>query len=116
MLRAIIHAPSGPKGSAVTGKVSASDVEASRLQQTTHRARLETVMLNVDPEKWYSVKEVAGMLRVSVDTIRRRIYDKRLRAFIMPSRIDKPKRDRIYRCASILGADLIRFLDGNSTT
>ena len=71
---------------------------------------VEFLMLN-EVEKWYSVKEVAGILSVSVDTVRRWIRRGLLRAFKMPVRSNK--RIRRYECFRISDRDLGRFRDGN---
>ena len=46
-------------------------------------------------EKWYSVKEVAGMFSVSVDSVRRWIVRGKLRAFLLPGQ--SSRRKRIYQ-------------------
>jgi predicted site-specific integrase-resolvase len=68
---------------------------------------------NVEPQKWYSVCEVSGILGWSVDTVRRWIYGGKLRAFIQPGR--SSRRKRVYRAMRIQGAELIRFIHGNLT-
>jgi excisionase family DNA binding protein len=62
-------------------------------------------------EKWYSVKEVAGMKGVSVDTVRRWIRRGLLKAFRMPVRSDRQHRK--YECFRISDRHLDRFWDGN---
>lgn len=68
-------------------------------------------MDSIQPEKWYSVCEVAGITGWSVDTVRRWVHDGRLPAFVQPHR--SSKRKRIFRSLRILGQDLIDFLRKN---
>jgi hypothetical protein len=75
--------------------------------------RRSPVFQSIDPEKWYSPCEVAGMLRKSEDTIYRRIKAGKLQAFIMPS--ISSKRPRKYEAPSVLGAEIIRFIKANLT-
>jgi excisionase family DNA binding protein len=63
---------------------------------------------NVEPQKWYSVCEVSGILGWSVDTVRRWIYEGHLQAFIRPGRTGRRK--RVFRSARIQGNELIRFV------
>ena len=67
---------------------------------------------NVEPENWYTVREVSKILGWSVDTIRRWIYERHLRAFIRPGRIGR-RTKRIFRSARIKGSELIRFTENN---
>jgi hypothetical protein len=69
------------------------------------------VLDSIQPEKWYSVKEVAAILGVAEDTVIRQINRKLLKAFILPGRSDK--RVRIYQCRRVLGCDLLRYIDGH---
>jgi excisionase family DNA binding protein len=59
-------------------------------------------------EKMYSVKEVAGLLGWSPDTIRRLIYRNHLPAVLLPC---SGRRKRIYRSARIRESDIKRFLN-----
>jgi excisionase family DNA binding protein len=64
-------------------------------------------------EKWYSVKEVAAKLGVSVDTVRRWIRRKLLRAFKLPSVSNRRK--RVYECFRIAAGELDRFTRAHFT-
>ena len=64
-------------------------------------------------EKWYSVKEVAHLLRVSADTVRRLIRRKLLRALRVS--MQSSRRRRIYECFRIAESELVRFMRGNMT-
>lgn len=68
------------------------------------------VLDSIQPEKWYSVKEVAAILGFSEDTVIRQINRGFLKAFALPGRSDK--RHRIYRSRRVLGRDLSRYIDG----
>lgn len=67
----------------------------------------------INPEKWYSVKEVAAILSVGVDSVRRWIRARKLRAFKMPKL--SSKRKRIFESFRILGKDLLGFIGGQVT-
>lgn len=67
------------------------------------------VLDSIQPEKWYSVKEVAAILGFSEDTVIRQANRKLLKAFILPGQ--SSKRRRIYQCRRVLGRDLIRYID-----
>jgi excisionase family DNA binding protein len=62
-------------------------------------------------EKWFSVKEVAGMKGVSVDTVRRWIRRGLLKAFRLP--VQSNRRKRKYECFRISSHHLDSFWDGN---
>jgi excisionase family DNA binding protein len=62
-------------------------------------------------EKMYSVKEVAGILGWSSDTVRRLIYRKHLKAVFLP----KTGKRRIYRVPRIRESAVKRFLDSHTT-
>ncbi len=62
-------------------------------------------------EKWYSVKEAAHLMSVSVDTVRRWIQRKLLRAFRLPVR--GTRRKRIYECWRIAESEIARFMRMN---
>ncbi len=67
------------------------------------------VLDSIQPEKWYSVKEVAGILGFSEDTVIRQTNRKLLKAFVLPGQ--SSKRRRIYKCRRVRGRDLIRYID-----
>jgi AraC-like DNA-binding protein len=66
------------------------------------------VLDSIQPEKWYSVKEVAAVLGFSEDTVARQINRGFLKAFVLPGKSDK--RRRVYRCRRIQGAEIIRYI------
>jgi hypothetical protein len=68
---------------------------------------------NVEPQKWYTVKEVSAILGPGVDRVRDWIYEGHLQAFIGP-RTSK-RRARVYRCAQIKGSEVIRFVEAHMT-
>jgi hypothetical protein len=68
------------------------------------------VLDSIQPEKWYSVKEVAAILGFSEDTVIRQIIRGFLKAFVLPGKSDK--RRRVYRCRRVRGRDLCRYIDG----
>jgi predicted site-specific integrase-resolvase len=68
---------------------------------------------NVEPNKWYKIREVAKITGWSVDAVRRWIYSGKLKAFVQPGR--SSKRKRVYRAMRVLGKELMRFIDGNLT-
>jgi hypothetical protein len=68
------------------------------------------VLDSIQPEKWYSVKEVAGFLGFSEDTIIRLVNRGLLKAFVLS--MASSKRKRVFRSRRILGRDLLRFIDG----
>ena len=68
------------------------------------------VLDSIQPEKWYSVKEVAAVLGFSEDTVIRQINRGFLKAFVLPGKSDK--RRRVYRCRRVRGQDLSRCIDG----
>ena len=68
------------------------------------------VLDSIQPEKWYSVKEVAGILGFSEDTVIRQIVRGFLKAFVLPGKSDK--RRRVYRCRRVRCRDLSRYIDG----
>lgn len=59
-------------------------------------------------EKWYSVKEVSGMLGWSVDTIRRLVDRGFLNALVLPRA--SGRRRRIYRSMRIAKSEIDRFI------
>jgi len=63
---------------------------------------------SVQPERWYSVKEVSAIVGLSRDTIIRQIHGGFLKAFILPK---KRTRRGIYRVYRIRGAEVLRWLD-----
>ena len=65
----------------------------------------------VDPERWYSVCETAGILGWGVDQVRRWVYRGLLKAFIAPCK--GSRRTRIYRCVRIQGREIIRFVQNH---
>ena len=69
---------------------------------------------NVEPEKWYRVRDVAEILGWGVDSIRRWIDRGKLQAFVRPGRCGN-RRVRHYRAMRIKGSELIRFTDDNLT-
>lgn len=68
------------------------------------------VLDSLQPEKWYSVKEVSGVLGFSEDTVIRQINRGFLKAFVLPGKSDK--RRRVYKCRRVRGRDLSRYIDG----
>lgn len=64
-------------------------------------------------EKWYSVKEVAGVFEVSCDSVRRWIMRGKLRAFLMPGQ--SSRRKRIYQSFRISESELARFIRSQMT-
>jgi len=66
------------------------------------------VLDSIQPEKWYSVKEVGAFLSVSEDTVIRQVKRGFLKAFVLPGRSDK--RHRIYQTRRIQGAEIIRYI------
>lgn len=63
------------------------------------------------PGKWLSVKEVAGQLDRSTDTIRRLIYRGEIKAVILPQ--ERVRGKRIYRPTQIAESEVQRFIDDN---
>ncbi len=68
------------------------------------------VLDSIQPEKWYSAKEVAGILGFSEDTVIRQINRGFLKAFVLPGK--SPFRRRTYKCRRVLGRELVRYIDG----
>lgn len=66
------------------------------------------VLDSVNPEKWYSVKEVAAILGFSEDTVIRQTNRGLLRAFVLPG--SSSRRRRVYQCRRVLGRELIRYI------
>jgi hypothetical protein len=62
----------------------------------------------ISSEKWYAVKEVAGLYGWSVDTIRRLVRRGVIEAIILPQQSDK--RTRRYESMRIAGSELERFV------
>lgn len=67
------------------------------------------VLDSIQPEKWYSVKEVAVILGFSEDTVIRQINRGFLKAFALP--IKSPRRPRIYCSRRVQGRELIRYIN-----
>ena len=68
------------------------------------------VMDSIQPEKWYSVKEVAAILGFGEDTVIRQINRGFLKAFVLPAKSDKRK--RVFRSRRVLGRDFLRYIEG----
>jgi hypothetical protein len=66
------------------------------------------VLDSVQPEKWYSVKEVAAILGFSEDTVVRQVNRGFLKAFVLPGK--RSNRRRQYLCRRIQGGELIRYI------
>ena len=66
---------------------------------------------SINPKRWYAVKEVASLLAVHTDTVRRAVYGGYLRAFIYPK---SRRRRRPRRLVRILGKWLVEFIDKNT--
>lgn len=64
-------------------------------------------------EKWYSVKEAAHLLGVGVDSVRRWIRKRLLKAFRMP--VESSRRKRRYECFRIAESELVKFMRVNMT-
>jgi hypothetical protein len=62
----------------------------------------------VNPEKWYSVKEVSDFIGLSEDTIRRQIGKGFLKAFRLPEK--SSLRRRVYKVFRILGSEVLRWM------
>jgi Helix-turn-helix domain len=62
----------------------------------------------VDPEKWYSVKEVSAIVGLGRDTVIRQIQGGFLKAFILPR---KKTRRGVYNVYRIRGADVMSWLN-----
>jgi len=67
------------------------------------------VLDSIQPEKWYSVKEVAAILGFSEDTVIRQINRGFLKAFVLPHK--SPLRRRGYLSRRIQGRELQRYID-----
>ncbi len=63
---------------------------------------------SVSPEKWYSVKEVAGLLGFSRDTVIRQIRRGYLKAFVLPGK--SSVRRRPYESRRIKGSEILRYV------
>ena len=63
---------------------------------------------SVNPEQWYSIKEVAGLLGVSRDTVIRQVRQGFLTAFVLPG--NSAVRRRAYATRRIQGAELLRYV------
>jgi hypothetical protein len=59
-------------------------------------------------EKWYAVKEVAGLYGWSVDTIRRLVRRGIIEAIVLPQQSGKRKRQ--YESMRIAGSELDRLV------
>ncbi len=62
-------------------------------------------------EQWLSVKEVAAMLGVSSDTIRRLVVRGELRALKLPAK--SSRRKRVYVSLRIAYSEVMRFIRRN---
>lgn len=71
------------------------------------------ILDSVEPERWYSVRDVVKILGWKQDTIRRWIRDGLLQAFIKPGR--SGRRPRVYRSVRIQGNEIIRFVKAHLT-
>jgi hypothetical protein len=69
------------------------------------------LLLNVDPERWYTIGEVVPILGWERDTIIRLIEQGFLQAQVKPKTGNK--RCREYLCRVIQGCELIRFVRDN---
>jgi hypothetical protein len=65
----------------------------------------------IEDNKWYAVKELSLISGWSVDSIRRRIYSRHLKAVQLPA---LGRYNRTYRSCRVLGRDWRRFLDNNA--
>jgi hypothetical protein len=72
------------------------------------------LLVSVEPERWYTVKEVEAILGWDVDTIRRWIHRKLMAAFVLPSLENRRKRK--YQCLRIQGCEIIRFVKAHLTS
>jgi hypothetical protein len=61
----------------------------------------------MDPEKRYSMKELAGIWEVSVDSVRRLIMNGDLEALEFPQH--SPVRNRVYKMRRIADSERLRF-------
>jgi excisionase family DNA binding protein len=66
------------------------------------------ILGSVSPEKWYSVKEVAGLLGFSRDTVVRQIRRGLLKAFVLPGK--SSVRQRVYKSRRIQGSEVLRYV------
>jgi len=69
------------------------------------------MLLSVEPEKWYSVGDVARCLGWSRDTVIRLIEQGYLQAFVKPNRVQKRCRENL--CHMVQGCEIIRFVKDN---
>ena len=72
------------------------------------------LLLNVDPEKWYTVNEVAEILGWGRDTIIRLIERRYLQALVKPKTSEK--RCREFQCRMVKGSEIVRFVHDNLST
>ncbi len=63
---------------------------------------------SVDPERWYSVKEVSGLLGFSRDTVIRQVRRGFLKAFVLPGK--SSVRRRVYESRRIQGSEVLRYV------
>jgi excisionase family DNA binding protein len=70
--------------------------------------------MQIEDNKWYSVKELSHLTGWSVDTIRRLIYRGHLKAVMLP--VEGRRRKRIFRSCRILGLWWRQFIERNSTS
>ena len=64
-------------------------------------------------ERMYSMKEAGAILGVSPDTVKRRIDEGMLKAWVMPVRLNRRK--RVYRTRRILESEIRRFIASSMT-
>jgi hypothetical protein len=73
------------------------------------------LLLNsIEPERWYTVREVARILGWSEDAVYDWVHAGLLEAFIKP--ITSPRRPRIWMGQRIQGCEIIRFVKANLST
>lgn len=78
-----------------------------RGEESTGKAVMP-ILGSVSPERWYCVKEVAGLLGFSRDTVIRQVHKGFLKAFVLPGR--SSVRRRVYASRRIQGSELLRYV------
>ena len=78
-----------------------------RGEESTGKAVMP-ILGSVSPEQWYSVKEVAGFLGFSRDTVIRQVRKGFLKAFVLPGK--SSVRRRVYESRRIRGSELLRYV------
>ncbi len=78
-----------------------------RGEESTGKA-VRPILGSVSPEQWYCVKEVAGILGFSRDTVIRQVRRGFLRAFVLPGR--SAVRRRVYESRRIRGSEILRYV------